>query len=155
EDDDNPPIITSQPQNLIVRAGFNAIFRVTAAGSTPFSYQWRRNGANLVGATNRNLIVSNVQPADDGSIFSVRVSNKITSILSTEAVLTFRPTSAPLTNPGAVDLSFASGLGADDPINTLAVQSDGRVLIGGAFTMVDGTPRRRVARLLANGSLDG
>lgn len=39
-------------------------------------------------------------------------------------------------------------------INTLAVQPDGRILIGGNFTTLSNEPRRGLARLNADGSLD-
>ena len=47
----NPPAITSQPQNRTVDPGVSATFSVSASGSAPLSYQWRRNGANISGAT--------------------------------------------------------------------------------------------------------
>jgi uncharacterized delta-60 repeat protein len=56
---------------------------------------------------------------------------------------------------GSVDTAFNPGLGADGPVHAFAVQSDGRVLLAGAFTMADGLPRSRVARVNADGSLDG
>ena len=40
------------------------------------------------------------------------------------------------------------------PVNAIAVQPDGKVLVGGDFTVVNGTNRMRMARLNANGSLD-
>jgi uncharacterized delta-60 repeat protein len=39
-------------------------------------------------------------------------------------------------------------------VQAVAVQADGKVLIGGAFTMVDGVSHNRIARLDANGNLD-
>ncbi|MBI2924699.1 MAG: DUF1929 domain-containing protein [Verrucomicrobia bacterium] len=55
---------------------------------------------------------------------------------------------------GALDTSFADTSGANNPVKAVAIQTDGKVLIGGAFTMVDGTSRNRIARLNANGTLD-
>ncbi len=55
---------------------------------------------------------------------------------------------------GDVDPSFDPGLSADDYISALALQRDGRVLIGGYFQNVGGQPRMFLARLNANGSLD-
>ena len=39
------PTITTQPVSQTVTAGANVSFTVMASGSTPLSYQWRRNGA--------------------------------------------------------------------------------------------------------------
>ncbi|MBU1877335.1 MAG: putative Ig domain-containing protein, partial [Chloroflexi bacterium] len=61
---------------------------------------------------------------------------------------------ARLDTTGALDTAFDPGAGADDTVWTLAVQADGKVLIGGEFTTVDGTGRNRVARLNGDGTLD-
>jgi uncharacterized delta-60 repeat protein len=55
---------------------------------------------------------------------------------------------------GSLDTSFNPGTGANSYISTLALQADGKVLIGGGFTSYNGTPRNYIARLNANGSLD-
>lgn len=55
---------------------------------------------------------------------------------------------------GGLDLSFDPGAGANGIVYALALQTNGQVLIGGAFTSVAGTTQRYLARLNANGSLD-
>lgn len=55
---------------------------------------------------------------------------------------------------GSLDLGFNPGLGANSWVVGLAVQPDGKVLIGGIFTSLNGTPRSSIARLNADGSLD-
>jgi hypothetical protein len=56
---------------------------------------------------------------------------------------------------GTQDTGFlATGAGADGVVYSVAVQSDGKVLIGGEFTTYNGTSRGRVARLNSDGSLD-
>ncbi len=62
---------------------------------------------------------------------------------------------ARLHSNGTIDQTFGNGAGADAvPVNALALQPDGKVLIGGSFANVHGTPRVRVARLNTDGSLD-
>ncbi len=61
---------------------------------------------------------------------------------------------ARLNADGSTDPSFNPGLGADGAVLALAVQADGRVVIGGRFLNVDGTHRPYLARLEANGALD-
>jgi len=57
---------------------------------------------------------------------------------------------------GSTDYTFMNGLsGADSAVYAMAVQSDGKVVIGGAFTNVNGVTRYRIARLNADGTLDG
>ena len=46
-----PPSITTQPASLTVTEPGAANFSVVATGDAPLSYQWRRNGVNISGAT--------------------------------------------------------------------------------------------------------
>ncbi len=63
---------------------------------------------------------------------------------------------ARLNADGSVDTAFSANLGAgpSDDVKSVAVQSDGRIVIGGWFTAVNGTPSARIARLNDNGSVD-
>lgn len=62
---------------------------------------------------------------------------------------------ARLNADGSLDTSFANGLpGADGRVHAVDLRPDGKILIAGDFTSVHGSPRGRIARLLANGSLD-
>ncbi|MCE3008589.1 MAG: T9SS type A sorting domain-containing protein [Bacteroidetes bacterium] len=61
---------------------------------------------------------------------------------------------ARLNADGSLDAGFNPGTGANSSINTLVLQSDGKVLIGGDFTTYNGTARNYIARLNADGSLD-
>ncbi len=54
--------------------------------------------------------------------------------------------------PGAVDPAFAPVV--TSAVNTIAVQADGKILLGGEFTSVGGETRNRIARLNADGTLD-
>lgn len=57
---------------------------------------------------------------------------------------------------GSLDTAFSisHGSGADQPVRAVAVQPDGKVIIGGDFRYVDGIARNYLARLNADGSLD-
>jgi uncharacterized delta-60 repeat protein len=59
-----------------------------------------------------------------------------------------------LNSDGSVDQTFVAGLGADNAIYTILIQPDGKILIGGDFTMFNGVARNRIARLRMDGSLD-
>jgi hypothetical protein len=41
------PTITTQPQNATAIQGSSASFSVTASGTAPFSYQWKKNGSSV------------------------------------------------------------------------------------------------------------
>ena len=53
---------------------------------------------------------------------------------------------------GSLDSAFAPTV--PGAVDAIAVQPDGKILIGGSFTAVDGTARSNIARLNANGTLD-
>lgn len=58
-------------------------------------------------------------------------------------------------NPdGSVDTTFDPGTGASNRVKSVALQADGKVLIGGIFDGVNGYARQNVARLNADGSVD-
>lgn len=83
----SPPTITTQPQSLAVTAGLPASLAVAATGGGPLSYQWRRNGVALPGATTATWQVAAAQPADAGS-YTVVVSNAAGAVTSSAATLT-------------------------------------------------------------------
>ena len=55
---------------------------------------------------------------------------------------------------GVPDLGYMSGIGPDRHVETLTLLDDGKVMIGGWFSNVDGLPYRGLARLNLDGSLD-
>ncbi|MDI1256880.1 MAG: T9SS type A sorting domain-containing protein [Flavobacterium sp.] len=61
---------------------------------------------------------------------------------------------ARLTSDGTLDTTFNPGTGANDVINCVAVQTDGKILIGGDFTAYNGTSTNHIARLNADGTPD-
>ena len=52
-----------------------ASFSVVATGTAPLSYQWRRNGTNISGATNASYVLNPTALSDNGAQFSVVVTN--------------------------------------------------------------------------------
>ncbi|HEY0604683.1 MAG TPA: hypothetical protein VGD58_17325 [Herpetosiphonaceae bacterium] len=61
---------------------------------------------------------------------------------------------ARLNTDGSVDMSFATGLGADDWVMAIGVQANGKIMLGGYFTYLGGVRSNRVARLSMDGSVD-
>ena len=82
------PSITSQPANQTVTAGQTASFSVTASGTAPLSYQWKKNGANISGAMSSSYTTPATTTADSGSTFSVVVTNSAGTATSNNATLT-------------------------------------------------------------------
>jgi hypothetical protein len=81
------PAITTQPVSRTNSAGANVLFSAAAAGTTPLSYQWRRNGLSFAAATGTSLSLTNVQWADAGG-YDLVVSNYYGMVTSVVAALT-------------------------------------------------------------------
>jgi len=86
--------IAIQPASRTNDAGTDATFTVTVNGTAPLSYQWIKNdttyltdAGNVSGATTSALTLANVQDTDAGS-YSVRVSNPVGAMTSSNATLT-------------------------------------------------------------------
>ncbi len=80
------PTIGMQPGNVAVVLGHNALFFVTAVGTPAPTYQWRRNGVDLAGATLSSLAFLPAGMADEGN-YSVLVSNAVGSVESATVTL--------------------------------------------------------------------
>src|SRR6267143_362930 len=65
------PSITTQPVSRSVTVGQTASFSVAATGAAPLSYQWQKNGANIVGATTASYTTPATMTSDSGSTFRV------------------------------------------------------------------------------------
>jgi hypothetical protein len=87
-----PPFVGVPPQDLTIITGSNAVFTVTAGGSPPFGYRWKKNGANLFnggrisGVFTDTLTIANAVTNDKGN-YSVFISNIVGTIVSPSATL--------------------------------------------------------------------
>ncbi|MFM2083135.1 MAG: hypothetical protein RL380_1826, partial [Verrucomicrobiota bacterium] len=82
-----PIALAAPPASQTNLVGSNATFSVSVTGTAPFTYQWRFNTTNLVGATNSSLTVNNVQFTDAGS-YDVLAANPYGATNSAAAQLT-------------------------------------------------------------------
>ena len=121
-----PPSITTQPANVTVTAPAAATFSVVASGTTPFSYQWRRNGVAISGATAASYVLNPTALSDSGALFSVVVTNAFGTVTSAAATLTVnaapsaptittQPGNTTVTAPAAATFSVAAS--GDAPLS--------------------------------------
>jgi hypothetical protein len=82
--------ITTQPSGVSRFAGETAVFVVVAQGTAP-TFQWRKNGAAIPGATAATYATPMLVAADDKANFDVIVSNTVNSVASTDATLSGGP----------------------------------------------------------------
>jgi alpha-tubulin suppressor-like RCC1 family protein len=92
----------SQTQYLSGTAGFEVVVR----GLEPLRYQWRHNGNDLPGATERTLEIQGLAEAHAGA-YSVKVTNEHGEILSSSAQLTVQP--VVVTEPPKDQVSYPGG----------------------------------------------
>jgi hypothetical protein len=85
-----PPSFTLQPSGGTVFPGSAVTFYAIATGDAPIGYQWRFNGADLIGKTSSSLTLTNVQPTNSGA-YSVVANNAAGSAVSSSALLTVLP----------------------------------------------------------------
>ena len=95
------PWITTQPVSLTVSAGQSASFFVTATGSIPMTYQWRKNGGAIPGATNLTYTITSASAADAAS-YSIAILNSVNVATSVPATLTVNSAT---TTPIVLDLT--------------------------------------------------
>ena len=113
------PTISSAPAAQTITAGATATFSVTAAGTAPLSYQWKKDGVVLAGATNATYSVSTATSASAGS-YAVTVTNSAGAVTSAAAVLTINPA------------SYLSNLSVRTTLQSAQIVTVGLVVSGGA-----------------------
>ncbi len=85
------PVITSDPvsQVLCSSATTSATFSVSATSSSAMTYQWKKNGADIVGATSSSYTVSNLTLADTANSYTVKISNTVGAVNSEPAFVSY------------------------------------------------------------------
>lgn len=98
---DTAPGIVTQPAPVSATAGNTATFAVSATGTAPLAFQWRRNGVAIAGATSAALTIPVVLASDAGD-YSVAVTNAAGSATSQAASLAVSPAAPAPTAPTIV-----------------------------------------------------
>ncbi|HPH45469.1 MAG TPA: PQQ-dependent sugar dehydrogenase [Chryseolinea sp.] len=84
---DVAPTITQHPENKLISEGQPVTFNVSASGTAPLNYQWRKNEENILNTNSASYAIASVQPSDAGE-YDVIVSNLVGPITSNTATLT-------------------------------------------------------------------
>jgi hypothetical protein len=76
----------AQDVSPVAKVGQTVTFDATASGTPPFTYQWKKGGTNIAGATSISYVLANVT-ISDAAAYTVEVSNSLGSSLSNIANL--------------------------------------------------------------------
>jgi hypothetical protein len=140
------PSIVTQPASVTANLGSTATLAVGVDGTGPFSFQWRRDGVNITGATSAVLTFNSVALPNAGT-FSVVVTNSAGSATSGNAVLDVTavatPTAPSITSqPATLIVPYrgagvvAVGATGSGPLS-YQWSKDGEVLPGATLPVMD------------------
>lgn len=107
-----PAIVSGGPLDTSATVGQQVRWPVQATGALPLSYEWRRNGVVIAGATG-NTLTFVVQAADNGAEYTVTVRNAQGAVTSA---------------PGRITIPVVS------PTGSLTVGGDALRFVDGSFT---------------------
>lgn len=119
-----PPTITRQPQSVTVNVGQSASFSVGAFGSLPLTYQWRKDGVAIGGATSSTFTLTSVSKNAEAD-YSVIVANTSGSVTSAVAHLTVVEPITTLFNTGLDGSRTPLADGSGDPHYFIVTNADG------------------------------
>jgi len=117
-----PASIQTQPVSVAVAVGELASFRVAAIGTEPLSYQWRKDGIAIPGATSSSVNFAKVEGFQSGS-YDVVVANLLSAVTSLPATLKVIVPSFVFIQPNAVAVnvgesaSFSVLAGGTEPLH--------------------------------------
>lgn len=96
----------------------------------------------------------NVPGLGAATIYAVETDASGRVLIGGEFTVSGRSNIARLQPTGGLDNTFNPGTGSDGPVMSIRVLASGKILAGGYFQSVNGTPTPHLARFLANGTLD-
>ncbi len=106
------PTISSILSSQVATAGNTVSLSVSASGTGPLTYQWRKNGTAISGATSSTLTLPSVTTADSAS-YTVAVTNSVGTTVSSALVLTVN--AVVIAQPVGLAVDAAGAVYVSDP----------------------------------------
>jgi len=125
-------------QTLIALASFASMHQAAAQGSLDPAFGT---------GTGAEDAVQTLAMQSDGKIMAAGLFSYFNGTANSIGI-------ARLNTNGSVDSSFNPGTSVDAGINSVAIQPDGKMILGGGFTQYQGTSRNGITRINVDGSLD-
>jgi len=132
-----PVSITTPPQNTTVNEGQQVIFKVVVDGTPPYTFQWKRNGQDILDATNDVYRIDRANRADNGAKFSVAVTGAQGTPVSAEATLTVNfDATLPTLVSAAGDSSFTLvTVTFSEPLDQASAETASNYTLSGGLTV--------------------
>ncbi|WP_309386271.1 immunoglobulin domain-containing protein [Cerasicoccus frondis] len=147
-DDDQKPIITTQPIPQSVTENNSVTFSVVGESQTDFTYQWFKVGVGLIpGETGSTFTIDPVALGDVGKYY-VELTNSGGTTKSNEVGLSI------LEDPSKIHPDFAPGAVSGVYFDSVAATPDNGALLGGQFTNYNGSGKNYLIKVNADGTLD-
>ena len=124
--------------------------------------QYNSSGSNRIIMLNSDFSrdsTFNIGTGFNASVYQIHYIPSTNKILVTGAFTTYSGSTVnrivQLNTNGTIDTGFASGLsGFNNDVSCASTESNGKIVVGGAFTTYNGATQNRILRLNANGAVD-
>ena len=138
---------TIQPDGKIIVGGaFSTFNGVTAGKLVRLNSDGSRDTSFNATSVTSTGIVYGIAMQSNGSVIIVGSFTKYNNVTVNRI--------ARILPDGNLDVSFGTGIGASGIVNALQIQSDGKIIIAGSFTLFNGVSCNRIIRLNSNGTID-
>lgn len=144
-----PPTVIDPPDDISVAEGAPAVFSALAAGESPLSYQWRKDGVPVPGATSTSIVIASVAPSHAGQ-YDVVAANACGMTVSAAATLTVSAGAPPESVSYPTPLSFVENVSiapispstSGGPVLSFSVSPDLPIglVLHAATGVISGTP---------------
>jgi Abnormal spindle-like microcephaly-assoc'd, ASPM-SPD-2-Hydin/Immunoglobulin domain len=133
------PAISKQPLSHTLTVGQSVTFSVEASGTPTLTYQWKKSGTVVSGATSASYTARAATASDNGAQFTVVVSNARGTVTSNPALLTVSAAGLLLLDSSASSLSFGNVTVSSSSVQKVVLTNAGKanvtisqVLVAGA-----------------------
>jgi uncharacterized delta-60 repeat protein len=131
---------------ILIGGSFNSFKRMTEKGIIRLNADGTKDVSFTTGTILNTFWVYSIVVQNDGKIIVGGYFSDYNGITENNIIR--------LNADGTKDTSFTTGVGFNDYSYTIALQADGKILIGGAFTAYNGVTENRIIRLNADGTKD-
>lgn len=151
------------PISSVAKVGQSVTFNVTVDGTSPFTYQWRKDGVNISGATTNPFVLSNVTTSTAGN-YTVVVANAFGNATSNTATLKILAAPVFTTQPAGINIIIGntltlSAVATGNPSPTYQWFKDGVAITGATsatYSLANATTANSgTYYVIATSTLDG